>query len=176
MQIRTATRSDRDDVRRVHWNAFPADERDIVSELAVNLLTDETAPPTIALVAETGEGIAGHIAFSPVKIGGNHDLPGYILAPLGVDPDCQGHRIGSGLVEAGIRKISEMGVAVLFVYGDPEYYGSFGFGTDAAARFIPPYPLQYPFGWQALALDDRAQGSQPVEIECVPSLSNPTLW
>ena len=48
-----------------------------------------------------------------------------------------------------------MGVDILFVYGDPKYYSRFGFSADAAVRYIPPYRLQYPFGWQGIALKER---------------------
>ncbi|MCK5102665.1 MAG: hypothetical protein KAR17_07615, partial [Cyclobacteriaceae bacterium] len=53
MHIRIATSLDRDDVRDVHLAAFAEGEREIVSKLAINLLSEETTPQTISLVAET---------------------------------------------------------------------------------------------------------------------------
>ena len=47
-----------------------------------------------------------------------------------------------------------MGVNVVFVYGDPKYYGKFGFSAEVASAYSPPYELQYPFGWQAVALNN----------------------
>ncbi|RKZ48360.1 MAG: N-acetyltransferase, partial [Gammaproteobacteria bacterium] len=41
MHIREATSLDRDDIHSVHWSAFAEDEREIVSKLAVNLLSEE---------------------------------------------------------------------------------------------------------------------------------------
>lgn len=176
MHIRIATSLDRDDVRGVHLAAFAEGEREIVSKIAINLLSEETTPQTISLVAETEGAVVGHVAFSPVTIGSNENLQGYILAPLGVKPDYQKRRIGSRLVESGMQRLSEMGVDILLVYGDPEYYGRFGFSTDAADRFTPPYRLQYPFGWQAIALNECRNGESPVEIACVTSLCDPELW
>jgi putative acetyltransferase len=176
MHIRIATNIDRDDIHSVHWSAFAEGEREIVSKLAVNLISEETAPPIISLVAETEGAVVGHVAFSPVTIGSHKSFQGYILAPLGVKPDYQKRRIGSKLIESGVRQLSGMDVGILFVYGDPKYYSRFGFSVDAAERYVPPYELQYPFGWQGLALDECSAGKSPVKITCVTSLCDPTLW
>lgn len=176
MHIRTATSLDQEDIRGVHWSAFAEDEREIVSKLAVNLLSEETTPQTISLVAEAEGAVVGHVAFSPVTIGSNENLQGYILAPLGVKPDYQKRRIGSKLIDSGVQQLSRMGVDILFVYGDPKYYGRFGFSVDAAECYIPPYRLEYPFGWQGTALSERTSGKSSVKIACVTSLCDPSLW
>jgi putative acetyltransferase len=77
----------------------------MVSNLAVNLLAEETTLHTISLVAETEGAIVDHVAFGPVTTGNNEDLQGYILAPLGVKPDYQKRRIGSELVESGMQQL-----------------------------------------------------------------------
>ena len=176
MHIRIATSLDREDIRRVHLCAFPEGEREIVSELAINLLSEEATPEIISLVAENDGAVLGHVAFSPVKIENNENLLGYILAPLGVKTKYQKCRIGSKLIENGLQRLLEMGVNILFVYGDPKYYSRFGFNTDAASRYTPPYKLQYPFGWQAIALNECKIAKAPVKIACVTSLCDPELW
>jgi len=176
MHIRVATSLDRDDIHSVHWSAFAEGEREIVSKIAVNLLTEETTPQTISLVAETEGIVVGHVAFSPVTIDNNENFQGYILAPLGVKPDYQKHRIGSKLIESGMQQLSRMGVDILFVYGDPKYYSKFGFSVDAAECYIPPYKLQYPFGWQGIALNECSTGKSSIKIACVTSLCDPALW
>jgi putative acetyltransferase len=176
MHIRIATSLDRDDVRDVHLTAFAESEREIVSKLAINLLSEETTPQTISLVAETEGAVVGHVAFSPVTIDNNENFQGYILAPLGVKPDYQKRRIGSKLIESGMQQLSRMGVDILFVYGDPKYYSKFGFSVDAAERYIPPYKLQYPFGWQGIALKECSTERSPIKIGCVTSLCDPALW
>ena len=98
--------------------AFPADEREIVSRLAMSLLSERTTPQTISLVAEMDGTVVGHVTFSPVTIEKHEDLQGYTLAPLGVAPDHQKRRIGSRLIENGIQRLPGMGVNILFVYGD----------------------------------------------------------
>ena len=176
MRILIATSLDRDDVRGVHLCAFPEGEREIVSKLAVNLLSEETTPKIISLVAETESTVVGHIAFSPVTIDNNENLQGYILVPLGVKPDYQKRHIGSKLIENGMQQLLKMGVNILFVYGDPKYYSRFGFRSDAANRYTPPYQLQYPFGWQAIALNDGNIAKSSIKIACVTSLCDPELW
>ena len=176
MHIRAATSLDRDDIYSVHWSAFAEGEREVVSKLAVNLLSEETTPQTISLVAETEGIVFGHVAFSPVTIDNDENFRGYILAPLGVKPDYQKRRIGSKLIESGIHQLSRMGVEIIFVYGDPKYYSKFGFSVDAAERYIPPYKLQYPFGWQGIALNKCSAGKSSANIVCVTSLRDPALW
>lgn len=176
MIIRTATNQDRGDIQRVHLCAFPEGESEIVSKLAIDLLSEKTTPQTISLVAETDGTVVGHIAFSPVTIANNQNFQGYILAPLGVKPDYQKRGIGSKLIEYGLQQLSAMGVNVVFVYGDPNYYGRCGFSADTAQQYTTPYRLQYPFGWQAIVLDECDIEKPPAAITCVTSLCDPILW
>lgn len=176
MNIRLATPQDCDDVQRIYWCAFPEGERALVSKLASSLLTEKTTPQTISLVAETEGNVVGHVAFSPVMIDTSEHFLGYILAPLGVKPDYQRHRIGSGLIENGMQQLSVMGVNLVFVYGDPNYYSRFGFSAEVARQYTTPYMIQYPFGWQAVVLNECDIEQSPVAITCVASLCDPTLW
>lgn len=176
MHIRAATSHDRDDIHSIHWSAFGESERKIVSRLAVNLHAEEAVLQTISLVAEIEGDVVGHVAFSPVTIDNNENFQGYILAPLAVKPDYQKRRIGSKLIESGVQQLSRMGVDIIFVYGDPKYYSKFGFSVDAAERYIPPHKLQYPFGWQGIALRECSVGKSSVKIVCVTCLDDPTLW
>jgi putative acetyltransferase len=176
MNIRTAANQDRDDIQRVYLYAFPKGESEIVSQLAIDLLCEKTTPQTISLVAEIDGSIVGHTAFSPVTICNHDGFLGYILAPLGVKPDYQGRGIGSRLIEYGMQQLSGMGVNVVFVYGDPQYYVRFGFSADAALPYTTPYKLQYPFGWQAVLLNEYDIDRLPAAITCVASLCDPKLW
>jgi len=175
-RIRVATGLDRNDVREIHLCAFPEGEKQIVSTLAVNLLNEETSQKTISLVAEADGAVVGHIAFSPVTVNNNKNWKGYILAPLGVKPEYQKRQIGSKLIESGKERLSKMGVNILFVYGDPNYYGKFGFDADTASGYSPPYELQYPFGWQAIFLTEGVCTESTVKISCVDPLKDAELW
>ena len=176
MNIRKATPGDRAGILRVHALAFPQDERDRVAKLAADLLTEQTTPPILYLMAEVDGLLAGHVAFSPVFRAEDRDFRGYILAPVGVRPDVQRRGVGSALIQHGLRLLGEDGVQVVFVYGDPAYYGRFGFSAESARPYTAPYPLQMPFGWQALALNDPPLAGTPALVSCVASLRDPLLW
>lgn len=64
----------------------------------------------------------------------------------------------------------------MFVYGDPAYYGRFGFGTAAGAHFVPPFALEHPFGWQARGLREHGATGQTFRLTCVKALCDPALW
>lgn len=176
MHIRTAKSLDRDEILKIYLCTFPEDEKDIVSKLAIDLLYESTTPQTISFVAVNDNAVVGHVAFSPVKIDNDNNLQGYILAPLAVIPDYQKYKIGTRLIETGIQTLSKMDVNILFVYGDPEYYGRFGFSTDYAEKFIPQHKLQYPSGWQAIILNEFPNKNAYHNLVCVASLSAPKLW
>jgi len=176
MNIRLTTDQDRDDIRRVYDSAFPAAESGIVGTLAVKLDVGKTTPPTISLVAERDGRVSGHVAFSPVSIVGSERCRAYILAPLAVQRDQQKCGIGSALVEDGVQRLMEQGVHLVFVYGDPEYYGRFGFNAESARNYTTPYELHYPFGWQACVLGTCPTAELPAVITCVAALNDPDLW
>lgn len=176
MRIRPATLLDRDAVLDLYLAAFPEAERETVAAVAVDLLSESSTPESFALVAEADGAPVGHISFSPVSCGDADNFVGVVLAPLAVHPKFQKQGIGARLVEAGMQRLSELGVGIVFVYGDPSYYGRFGFDADIAARYVPPYPLQYPFGWQAKALTDVGRSPSSGKLTCVAALQDPQLW
>lgn len=174
-RIRHATGSDRKQIAQIYFQAFAEDERESVSALALNLLQLDTLPPTLSLVADLDGDLCGHIAFSPVTVNGRGPL-GYILAPLAVSPRHQGKGIGKQLIQEGLALLSEQALEALFVYGDPDFYGRFGFDANVATAYLPPYPLHYPFGWQALAMHKQPVHQLPVQLTCVDPLMDPQLW
>lgn len=176
MNIRIATNQDSDDIKRVYLSAFPKGESEIVAKIAIELLSENTTPQTISLIVEADHSVVGHVAFSPVEIDHNENCQAYILAPLAVQTDYQKRRIGSTLIKYGMQQLSAMGVNIVFVYGDPNYYERFGFDADTARNYITPYKLQYPSGWQAIVFNKYATEKVPVAINCVTSLCDPKLW
>jgi putative acetyltransferase len=175
MKIRESTPDETDKIRNVHLDAFDESEARMVADFTVSLLQENNAVKTLSLVAVENNEIIGHIAFSPVFLENTNEQLGYILAPLAVSPEFQKKKIGSALVKYGLESISEMGASIVFVYGDPGYYSRFGFETELAENFIPPFKLQYPEGWHALKLTskDLPGGGN---LRCVDSLHDPDLW
>jgi putative acetyltransferase len=116
-------------IRIVNERAFGgAAEADLVDALRRN------GKATISLVAEDDGRVVGHILFSPVTIeASERELVGVGLAPMSVIPERQNQRIGSLLVEEGLRRCREEGHRSVVVLGHPGYYPRFGFVP--ASRF-----------------------------------------
>lgn len=103
---------------------------------------------SLSFVAETADGIVGHIAFSPVCIGGAA-CGWFGLAPLSVLPAAHGQGIGRALVEAGLGALRGMGAAGCVVLGEPAYYRRFGFAVVPTIHYdgVPSeYFMALPFG------------------------------
>ena len=80
----------------------------------------------ISLVAELGEKVVGHIAFSPVMIS-DGSKNWYGLGPISVMPDYQKRGIGTKLVYEGISLLKDLGAEGSVLVGDPNFYKRFGF-------------------------------------------------
>ena len=80
------------------------------------------------------------------------------------------------LIESAKAHFHANNIDALLVYGDPEYYGKYGFYADLGKHFIPPYPLEYDFGWQALMLNDTHLNDRKLAFTCVDALSDAALW
>ena len=81
---------------------------------------------SLSLAAEIDGRVVGHIAFSPVTIGGQF-CDWYGMGPVSVRPDCQRKGIGKSLIEAGLLRLRESGAKGCVLVGDPGYYQRFGF-------------------------------------------------
>ncbi len=174
-KIREAMIEDAEGIRAVHLCAFPDEENEEVAELAVGILRHTSTPASLSLVACIGEAIVAHVAFTPMNKASSGELVGYNLAPVGVHPDHQKAGLGSKLIEYGIERMREQGVTILLVYGDPAYYGRFGFNAEIAEPFAPPHPLEFPFGWQGMFLSENP-AFKAAALSCVPPLDQPELW
>jgi len=119
LSVRAERPEDARSVWTVHEAAFgrPGEAR-LVARLR------QEARPCVSLVAERGGRAIGHVFFSPVTVEG---ASAGGLAPVGVLPDEQGAGAGAALIRAGIEVSRALGWELLFVLGNPAYYGRFGF-------------------------------------------------
>lgn len=95
----------------------------------------------LALTAEAGGQVVGHIAFSPVTISGEAGA-WYGMGPVAVLPAWQGQGIGSSLVDEGLRQLRALGAQGCVLVGEPDYYRRFGFATDPLLT-LPGVPPEY---------------------------------
>jgi putative acetyltransferase len=176
MNIRLTQETDLDSILKVIETAFSDEENKVIMNL-VQELSKETASPSIkSLVAEVDNQVIGYVSYSPIFLKSDSSMSGYILAPLAVSPEHQKQGVGSNLINAGIEMLTKDGAGVLLVYGDPAYYGRFGFKEEIGHSFVPPYTLQYPFGWTGMMLNETDVPEEPIQFECISALSKQDLW
>lgn len=173
MQIRQACAADAGAIHELYHQAFATEEAALVATCATTLLAAEGTH--CSLVAINDKMIVGHISFSALFSAASQQCVASILAPLAVHPQRQRAGIGSALIKQGFQMLGDMGIALVFVYGDPAYYGRFGFQQKAATGFTFPYPLQYPDGMQAVYLANH-QSVSAQALTCVPALQQANLW
>ena len=95
----------------------------------------------LSLVAEDETGITGHIAFSPVAIGGANQ--GWVgLGPVSVAPAHQKEGIGAALIREGLARMQAAGHGGCVLLGDPGYYARFGFAATPGITY-PGVPPEY---------------------------------
>lgn len=176
MNLRHAKNSDLSAILHISEIAFPDEENTAIKSLVTNLLAETTTPATLSLVAELDDEVIGYIFFSPIYVEGGSNITGYILSPVAVAPDHQNKGCGVKLINKGKQVLSTQNVDAILVYGDPAYYGKFGFNEEAGSHFVPPYLLSFPVGWQGLMLTDKALEDAQTGFTCVNALSKPDLW
>lgn len=170
-QLHPTTLSDQARITELYHKAFSPEEADLVAQLATDLLK---SPETDSIVAKTSGDVCGHIAFSPLRLSEDPNYRAMILAPLAVTPKLQKQGIGSQLIRHGLTRYKASDLHDIYVYGDPDYYGRFGFIETDTTNIEAPYALSHPFGWQCL----RLNGHNPTsgKLVCVEALQNPQLW
>ena len=131
--IRNETAEDIPSIRAVVHAAFgSAGEAGLVDGLR------RSGALTLSAVAVVDSRVVGHVAFSPVTIGGPHLA--LALAPVAVAPDCQRQGIGSALIRWGLEECRRLEHGVVIVVGEPAYYPRFGF--TPASQFGMQCPFQ----------------------------------
>ena len=145
MEIRPAAPTDSAGIRNVHLRAFQTPlEADLVEKLEAD------GDACFSIVAEHDGTIVGHVLLSRMTVEADGQaLRSLGLAPVAVMPDRQNQGIGSALIERAVAVATAAGEQMLFVLGEPKYYGRFGFSAEEAQVFASPYAGPY---FQALAL------------------------
>ena len=144
--IRAERPGDAAAIEAVTVHAFATAEHASGTEQAIVAALRAAGALSLSLVAEHEGQVVGHIAFSPVSIGGA-DAGWFGLGPVSVDPAWQRRGIGAQLVQQGLARLRAAGARGCVLLGDPSYYGRFGFRADPALVY-PGVPAQY---FQALA-------------------------
>jgi putative acetyltransferase len=148
MHIRPERTADAAAVSELHAAAFADDGR--VSRLVQMLRVTPAALAPLSFVGCVEDAVAGHVLLSASRL----DAPArlvdvYVLSPLGVLPRFQRRGIGAALISRALAEAAAAATAPLvFLEGDPAYYGARGFeradalGFRAPSLRIPPPAFQ----------------------------------
>ena len=136
--IRPEHASDADGIDAVVDAAFGDEGPDVV-RLVAAIRASEHYEPELALVAEDGSGILGHVMLSWVGLESPVRDRVLNLSPMSVRPDRQRQGVGSALILAVLDRAEQRGEPVVMVEGIPAYYPRFGFERAPELGFRPPY-------------------------------------
>ena len=106
-------------------------EQDFVLELRRR----DTYRPELELVAEENGQLIGHILLTILPVPGAPGLRGLMVAPLCVRLEDRSRGLGGQLLQEGGRRAAELGYNALFLVGDPDYYGRYGFQNAVSLGF-----------------------------------------
>ncbi|MCR9254989.1 MAG: N-acetyltransferase [Alphaproteobacteria bacterium] len=174
MIIRETMDGDADVIARIHETAFGQRDEAI---LTANLLDDPSAAPVLSLIAELDGAPVGHVLFTKMTLP-DGDIAVSCLAPLAVVPNFQKQGIGKALIRRGLDDLARRGTDLVFVLGDPTYYGRSGFEPALPHGLEAPHPLppQYADAWMVQALRDGVLGSVTGRLACADALAKKEYW
>ena len=179
MKIRLSRETEISDICTIHKQAFGEEKGPEIAALVKGLFEDQTALPSLSLVAVEKEQILGHILFTRVDIvSGRAPVAAQILAPLAIRPGNQRQGIGGHLIEAGLQRLKADKVPLVFVLGHPDYYPRSGFQPAGALGFEAPYPIpaEHADAWMVQALGPAIIGKVKGRVQCCTALDHPEHW
>ena len=110
-------------------------------------------PRAASFVAVIDRAIVGHVGLSWGWVDTRERVVDVtVLSPLSVSPEHQRRGVGRALVARAIEAADAAGSPVLFLEGDPAYYGPLGFEPAAQHGFTPPSPRIPLPGFQCVLL------------------------
>jgi putative acetyltransferase len=127
------------DAASVHALLLAAFDGTLEVELLERLRRDGDIVLSV-VAADAADAVIGHAAFIRLVVeSDNREIPVVGFVPLAVRPDLQRRGIGTALVRDGLARLRDRAEAIVFVLGDPAYYGRFGFDFAAARAFASAY-------------------------------------
>ena len=125
-----------DDVLSVVRAAF-TDEGEQVANLWAEL--EQSDALRASLVAEQDGALVGHVGLTHAWLDARRELVDvWLLSPLSVVPDRQGSGVGTRLLDAAVDEARAGNAPLLFLEGDPAYYGARGFERASEHGFAAP--------------------------------------
>lgn len=137
--IREETENDYTEIYRLIQTAFETaevkdgDEQDY----AVQLRESENYIPALALVAEKGGKLMGHIMFTRIFIQQDNGdkMKVLLVSPLSVLLEYRNKGIGAALMKEGLKIATRLGYKAAFLCGNPDYYTRLGYNQISDVSF-----------------------------------------
>jgi putative acetyltransferase len=162
-------------VRESFGTSEGPEEGALIAGLAARLLTETPEGDVHGFAARRDGAFVGAIIFSRMRYA-DDPRSVFVLAPVAVASAAQGQGVGTGLIRHGLAAIGARGVDVALTYGDPAYYGRFGFQPITTEEAAAPFPLAYPHGWLGQSLGGGALAPLKGVATCVAALNDPAFW
>lgn len=134
MLIRAERPADIDAIRDLTGRAFMGMPYRQGTEAPIIRLLRQSGDLALSLVAEEDGTVIGHVAFSPVRIGGASGK-WFGLGPISVEPARQRSGIGKALIKSGLEILKAQDAAGVALIGDPDVYRSSGFASDGRLTY-----------------------------------------
>ncbi|TNF34849.1 MAG: N-acetyltransferase [Gammaproteobacteria bacterium] len=160
-------------------DVFSASEGDAegrrIGQLVSALVAGTPPQDLLGYVARAADGnIVGCIFFSRFWVPDGQTA--FLLSPVAIATPVQGTGIGQQLIRYGLQQLASLGVALVFTYGDPAFYGKTGFMPISEQIVAAPCAMSQPEGWLAQSLDGRPVAPMHGATRCVDALADPQYW
>lgn len=173
-RIAPARAQDLDATLEIERRAFGREDE---ARLVAALLQDPTAQPCLSLLAFIADRPVGHVLFTALHLATTAGtIVCSILAPLAVVPERQRAGVGRALIERGAELLAARGVSLVFVLGDPAYYGRHRFEPAVPHGLLPPYTVTPEDAWRVRPLAPGVLGQHRGTLQCAAALAHPEYW
>lgn len=149
-------------------------EGELIGRLAHELMTRTETEDLFGFIATEQEKIVGCIFFTRLSF----ELPikAFLLSPVAVGTGHQGKGVGQKLINFGINRLGELGVELIFTYGDPNYYSKVGFKHVPQEIAEAPFELTHPAGWLGQSLIGGSIKPLSGRARCVQAFNDRRYW
>ncbi|BDD86537.1 GNAT family N-acetyltransferase [Desulfofustis limnaeus] len=178
MHFSAYNESDKREIQALFTRTFSASEGpvegELIGRLALDVMNETETKNIFGFVATENGHIVGCVFFTRLSF--DSPIEAFLLAPVAVDTKYQGRGVGQKLIRFGIERLAELGVKLVFTYGNPIYYAKVGFKHVPEEVAKPPFELSQPEGWLGQPLVGDGIKPLPGRSRCVASFHDRRYW
>lgn len=178
MQIRRLSAADQPDTvdlfKQVFADAQGVEAGEALERLVSRLIEESGTEKVVGFGAYNDAVLIGSIYFSQLVFEDPRRV--MMLSPVAVCTDQQKLGVGQALIREGLSQLKAQGVDLVVTYGDPAYYGKFGFMPLAEDLVQAPHTLTMPQGWLGAPLSSEHLPRLNGKPACVDAFNDDSLW